>query len=145
MQPEFHGKIKSGRFILNRHKVFNAYCTGQKDGNYYVTLHKVKGTPKTPEQLGYYYAVIVPTAFKQMVADGNEKMVVKVGDKFKEIPLTEEVVDLLLKEACAKLDGKKVTLKRNMSKQDCLKFIDRVIRWCATWLHCVIPPPDTEV
>jgi len=110
---------------LNKPKVFDAYCAGQKDGDYYITIHKVKGSPKTLEQLGYYYAVIVPTAFKQMVEDGNEKMVVKVGDKFKEVPLTEDVVDLLLKEACAKFDGKKVTLKRNMSKLECSEFIDR--------------------
>lgn len=144
MQVEFHGTIKSGKFLLNRPKVFDAYALGQQDGNYYIVLHKTKGSPKTLEQLGYYYAVIVPTAFKQMVEDGNEKMIVKIGDKFKEVPITEDVVDLLLKETCAKLDGQKVTLKRNMSKSECSEFIDRVIRWCARYLHCVIPPSDTE-
>jgi len=142
MKPEFHGKNRGGRFLLNKPKVFDAYCAGQKDGDYYITLHKVKGSPKTLEQLGYYYAVIVPTAFKQMVEDGNEKMVVKVGDKYKEVPITEDVVDLLLKEACAKFDGKIVTLKRNMSKQECKEFIDRAIRWCARYLHCVIPESE---
>lgn len=144
MQPEFYGKINKGWFLFNKPKVFRAYTQGLKDGDYYIVLHKQKGSPKTLEQLGYYYAVIVPTAFKQMVEDGNEKMVIKVGGKFKEVPITEDVVDLLLKEACAKLDGKKVTLKRNMSKQECSEFIDRVIRWCARWLHCVIPEPDKE-
>lgn len=146
MQPEFHGKINGGYFTLNVPKVFNAYVKGLDDGNYYIVLHKRKGPSKTPEQLGYYYAVIVPTAFKQMKEDGNERMVIRTGKKnaykFKEVPLTEEVVDLLLKEACAKFDGKIVTLKRNMTMRECSEFIDRAIRWCARYLHCVIPPPE---
>lgn len=145
MKIEFHGRISEGIFRLNRPKVFDAYAQGLKDDNYYIVLHKAKGPPKTLEQLAYYYAVVVPTAFKQMKEDGNTTIVVNTGNKrFKELPLTEEIVDQLLKEACAKFDGKDVTLKRNMSKQECMEFLDKAIRWCARYLHCVIPPPDTE-
>lgn len=145
MEPPFHGRISGGVFRLNRPKVFDAYAQGKKDGDYHITIHKTKGTPKTLEQLGYYYAVIVPTAFQAMVEQGNERMVVKIGDKLKEIPLTEDTVDLLLKEACAKFDGKNVTNKAKMSKEECSRFIDKCIRWCARYLGCVIPEPDTEI
>lgn len=141
---EFHGRISGGVFRLNRPKVFDAYAQGQKDGNYHITIHKTKGSFKTLAQLSYYYAVVVPTAFQAMVEQGNEKMVVKVGDKFKEIPLTEDVVDLLLKEACAKFDGKNVINKANMTKEECSRFIDKSIRWCARYLSCVIPEPKDE-
>jgi hypothetical protein len=142
MNPEFDGKIKDHKWALNRAQVFDAYVAGQDDGNYYLTLHKRKGPPKTLPQMAYYYAVIVPTALKQMIADGNKNYVVKVGDKFAEVPLTKDIVDTVLKSRCAKFDGETVTDKANMSKEEASDFIDRVIRWCARYLHCVIPDPD---
>jgi hypothetical protein len=144
MIPEFHGRISGGVFRLNRPKVFDAYVLGQKDGNYHIVIHKTKGSPKTLEQLGYYYAVIVPTAFKAMVENGCEEIFVNICGRSKSIPLTEDTVDLLLKETCAKFDGKNVTNKAKMSKEECSRFIDKCIRWCARYLSCVIPPPDTE-
>jgi len=138
MQPQFFGKIQSGKWNLNRGQVFDAYISGQKDGDYYLVLHKVRGSPKTLEQLGYYYAVIVPTVYKQLVDDGHDRFVVNTGGKFKEVPLTTDIVDLLLKEACA-FDEK---LKRNMTLEQCSAFIDRCIRWSAKYLACVIPPPN---
>jgi len=142
MIPKFPTKIINGVWTLNRPKVFESYVKGLKDGNYYLELHKVKGTPKTLEQLGYYYAVVVPTAYKQMVEDGNDHIVIKIGNKFKEVPITEEVVDLMLKESCAKFDGKNVILKRDMTKEEASIFLSKSIRWCARYLHCVIPEPD---
>ncbi len=142
MEPEFHGKIKGNRLLLNRPEVYWAYCAGLKDGDYYLKIFKQKGPAKTIEQLAYYYAVIVPTAFAQMIEDGNDTFVVKIGKQFKEVPLTKEIVDDLLKEACAKFEGKQIILKRNMSKEEASMFIDNCIRWCARWLGCVIPEPD---
>lgn len=140
MKVEFEGKLVDGKFKLNRKSVWIAFLAGLKDGNYYLTLTKRKGPPKTLEQLAYYYAVIIPTVYNQMVEDGHERFVVNIGGKFKEIPLTKDVVDLLLKEACA-FDEKS---KAKMSKEECSAFIDRTIRWAARWLSCVIPPPDKE-
>lgn len=138
MQVQFFGKLVDGRFKLNRQKVFNAYLKGQKNGDYYLTITKRKGPPKTLEQLGYYYAVIIPTVYQQLIDDGNERFVVKIGKKFKEVPLTKDVVDLMLKDTCA-FDEKS---KAKMTKEQCSEFIDRCIRWAARWLSCVIPEPD---
>lgn len=140
MKIEFEGKLIDGRFKLNRKSVWEAYLAGLKDGNYYLTIAKRKGPPKTLEQLAYFYAVIIPTVYNQMVEDGNERFVIKIGKKFKEVPLTKDVVDLMLKDTCA-FDEKS---KAKMSKQECSEFIDRTIRWAARWLSCVIPPPDKE-
>ena len=141
MQPEFHGRIENGRFKLNRKPVFELYVKGLKDGRYYLKLHRAKGPPKTQEQLGYYFAGIIPTVYKQMIDDGNSHFVVKVANAFKEVPLTPEIVDYLLKEACAKFDGKVVN-KADMSKEQASIFIDNCIRWSARWLSCVIPEPS---
>ena len=140
MKIEFDGKLVDGKFSLNRKTVWTAFLAGLPDGDYYLTITKRKGPPKTLEQLAYYYAVIIPTVYNQMVEDGHERFVVKVGGKVKEIPLTKDVVDLLLKEACAFEEKSKA----KMSKEECSAFIDRCIRWAARWLSCVIPPPEKE-
>ncbi|GAH33725.1 unnamed protein product, partial [marine sediment metagenome] len=92
MQPEFYGKNIGGWFLFNKPKVFQAYTKGLKDGDYYITLHKVKGTPKTNEQLGYFHAVVVPTVHKQMIEDGNRTVKFEMNGKVKELPLTEDMV-----------------------------------------------------
>lgn len=140
MKIGFEGKLVDGKFNLNRKSIWDAYLAGLKDGNYYLTITKRKGPPKTLEQLAYYYAVIIPTVYQQLIDDGNERFVIKIGKKFKEVPLTKDVVDLMLKDTCA-FDEKS---KAKMSKQECSEFIDRCIRWAARWLSCVIPPPDKE-
>lgn len=101
-------------------------------------LTKVKGEPKTGQQLAYYYAVINPAVMKAMKEEGNEHYVVKVGGRFKELPLTEEVVDYMLKESCCLPEKSKA----NISKEEAMEFIDRCIRWAARYLGCVIPEPD---
>ncbi len=144
MLVEFDGKLVNGRFELNRKIVWKAYLAGLKDGDYYVTFAKRKGVPKSSAQLAYYYSVIVPIVYKQMVEDGNDKFIIKIGKRFKEVPLTDEIVDMLLKEACAKFDGKTITLKRNMSIEEASIFIDRVIIWAAQYMGCIIPPAEEK-
>jgi len=127
---------------LNKPKVFDAYCAGQKDGDYYVTLHKVKGSPKTLEQLGYFHAVIVPTAHKQMIADGNRTVIFEIDGRKKEIPLTEDMVIEILKGVWAKTKGVAVKSKADMTKLEASELIEISIEWCARYLHCVIPEPE---
>ncbi len=145
MQPEFHGKLRSGFFSFNRLSVWEAYLKGLPDGEYFVNIHKRKGAPKTPEQLAYYYAVVVPTAYNQMVADGNDSIIINTGNnKFKEIPLTKVMVDKMLKQIWAKAKDVEVKSKSKFTIEEASELIDISIRWCARYLHCVIPPPDTE-
>lgn len=142
MIPEFHGKVKGGIFFYNSFKVFLAYVKGLKDGNYYSTLHKVKGSPKTLEQLGYFHAVVVPTAFKQMVEDGNDTVKFIIDGKEKELPLTEDMVVVILKEVWAKTKGVKVKSKAGMTISEASELISISIEWCARYLHCSIPDAE---
>ena len=136
MKLTFYGEITKGVFGLHHREVFEAWCLGAKDGNYSLTLAKTVH-PKTLAQLAYYYAVIVPTALKQMKADGNDTYGVKIGDKQKELPIDEDVVDTILKQACLVKGG-----KARMSQEEVSEYIDRCIMWCARYLGCVIPDPD---
>jgi len=143
MNPQFYGKVVNGKWVMNRQQVFDAYIAGKKNGNYYLQIHKTKGSPKTLEQLGYYFAACVPTIFRQMIEDGNENMVIKIGDKFVELPLTEDVVDKLLKQRYAASKGLKEFSKALADKMEVSDFLDWVIRWSAKYLGCIIPPPNT--
>ena len=142
MLPQFFGKVIKGWFLFNKPKVFRAYTSGLKDGDYYATLHKVKGSPKTPEQLGYFHAVIIPTAHKQMIADGNRTVKFELNGRVKELPLTEDMVVEILKEVWAKETGVKVKSKADMTIAEASKLIDISIEWCARYLHCSIPEPS---
>lgn len=142
MQPEFHGRNTNGRFLLNSPKVFDAYTKGLKDGKYYVTINKVKGSSKTLEQLGYFHAVVVPTAHKQMIAEGNRTVKFEVGGRVKELPLTEDMVVVMLKEVWAKTTGVKIKSKRDMTIGEASELISISIEWCARYLHCSIPEPE---
>lgn len=143
MTPEFHGKIKVGLFFYNNFKVFLAYVKGLKDGNYYLTLHKVKGPLKTLEQLGYFHAVVVPAAFRQMVEDGNDTVKFMIDGKTKELPLTEDMVVVILKEVWAKTKGVKVKSKADMTIPEASELISVSIEWAARYLHCSIPEPNS--
>lgn len=143
MIPKFLGKIKDGLFYYNNFKVFCAYTKGLKDGDYYINLHKVKGSPKTLEQLGYFHAVVVPTAHKQMIADGNRTVKFEIDGKEKELPLTEDMVVVMLKEIWAKVKGIKVKSKADMTKGEASELISISIEWCARYLHCSIPEPNS--
>lgn len=143
MLPEFHGKISKGWFLFNKPKVFAAYTKGLKDGDYYATLHKVKGSPKTLEQLGYFHAVVVPTIHKQMIEDGNRTVKFEMDGRIKELPLTEDMVVVILKEVWAKSKGVKVKSKADMTKLEASELIDISIEWSARYLGCVIPEPNS--
>jgi len=135
MKLTFYGQITKGIFALHHREIFEQWCKGRKDGNYSLTLSKTVH-PKTLAQLAYYYAVIIPTALKQMKDDGNDTYIVKIGDKEKELPINEDVVDTILKQACM------VKSKGRMSIEEASEFIDKCIMWCARYLGCVIPEPD---
>ena len=135
MKITFYGNITKGKYTLHYREVFEAWCLGAKDGEYSITFQKAHH-PKTLPQMAYYYAVIIPTALRQMKADGNDTYVVKIGDKQKELPINEDVVDTILKQACM------VKSKARMSQEEASEYIERCIMWCARYLGCVIPDPD---
>lgn len=142
MTPQFVGKITNGRFLFNNQRIWEAYTKGLKDDDYYVTLHEVKGSPKTLEQLGYFHAVVVPTVHKQMVEDGNRTVKFEMNGRVKELPLTEDMVVVILKEVWAKTKGVKVKSKADMTKLEASELIDVSIEWSARYLHCSIPEPS---
>ena len=144
MNIEFDGKLVDGRLTLNHRSIFTTYLASLKDGNYYLTIARRKGPPKTLEQLGYFHAVVVRTVYNQMVEDGQDSIVIGIGKGYKEIPLTEDMVVVMLKMIWAKEKGVDIKSKAKMTKEEASELIDVSIRWAARWLSCVIPPPEGE-
>ncbi len=141
----FFGKIKGGIFQWKAKECFGGYCRLQKDGDYTLTLTKTVAG-KTNEQLAYFHAVVVPVVFKQMLDDGNDSIMVGTGkdktQRFKQIPLTEDVVVQMLKQVWATSKGCKVKSKADMSIEECSELIDISIMWAERYLGCHIPPPE---
>lgn len=144
MDIQFTYKIINGKTVYDRPEIRQTYLENVEWNRGYEVHHKSKGPSKTNEQLAYYYAVVVETAFQQMRDDGNDEMNVDIAGKIRIVPLTRDVVDIILKDAYAKSIGVGKIQKRDMSKMDCMALIDFAIRWCAKYLHCVIPEPDTN-
>lgn len=148
----FYGFIKKGIFQWKSAKTFAGYCSLQKDGDYTLELSKTT-CPKTNEQLGYFHSIVVKTVFNQIKEFAGEGKHINgkkrfptigfmVKDKFKEIPMTEDVVVNLLKQVWATTKGCEVKSKADMTIEECSDLIDISIQWAEKYLGCRIPPPE---
>ena len=111
----------------------------------YLTLHK-HGKPKSPEQLGYYYAVILPEAVKAFKDDSTaiEFWTGSIKTKTRKricIPLSKDGVDWFLKLSYSEYHGEYKD-KSEMSKGECAAYEDFCIKWLAEHKGCQIPPAD---
>ncbi len=93
---------------------------------------------KTLAQLAYYYAVIIPTALRQTIENGQDTYVIKIGGGEKKMKMDKYMMDKILKEACM------VESKARMNIEEASEFMERCIKWCARYLGCVIPPADKD-
>jgi len=152
----FLGKIIEGKLVWTHKRTTEAvkHLFRRFEGkSVEVTFARLRRM-KTLEQLGYYYAVILPTIHQQMLDDGIDVY---------GVPITQEMADKVVKAYCARIDDdsnivpvpyepqdwyewEKATKnmkrfkKRNMTKMQAMVFIDNAIRWANHKLNCDIPP-----
>jgi len=122
------GQIRDNEIVWTYYKMRQEAIESLPDGTWISETIRPVGKPITQHQLGYYYAVILPTIHKQLVENGIEVM---------GVPISEDMADTIIKHYCS--EG---LLKRNMTVKDAKQFIDNAIRWAAVTLGCSIPPPD---
>jgi len=137
---------------LNRNSVFERfdnldwkgvanYLDGWKPGTKgYLTIHR-EGKSKSPEELGYYYGVILPMAFEIFKENGEMDIEVEVRDKKVHLPLTKQSVDLFLKINYGGWHGEYKD-KGDMTMAECAAFMSWCIAWLAKWFNCHVPPAD---
>jgi hypothetical protein len=119
------------------------YWIGNSRDAYYVALERYQGKtvsltiddiePKTQSQLGIYYGVWLPMIRSKLIDDGFDVM---------GVPISLEYTDDIVKNFCARIDGKKIILKRTMSKAKMSAFLENVVRWAATIGVDLPSPPD---
>ena len=106
----------------------------------YLTVSK-QGKLKSPEELGYYYSVILPCAFEAFKQSGEFTLVIAARDKSYELPLDKLTTDLFLKSRYGKWHGEYKN-KGDMNMAECAAFMDWTILWLAQHYNCQIPPAD---
>lgn len=93
--------------------------------------------PKTKQQLGYYYAVIVPEAIEAFRINQDYSLSINVGARSVEIELTIDNMDTFLKSRYKAMVGKEVS-KADMDIAECSAYEDWCVKWLKTWLNCEV-------
>lgn len=130
---KFHGRIIEGKMVFEfyQSELRQKYLKKLKEGQMVVETIKSDCPAKTLEQLGYYYAVILPIVTQQLIEDGHECF---------GVPINEDMTDDVLKNFCARFDGKIIN-KADMNIQQASIFITNCINWANRALGCQIPEP----
>jgi hypothetical protein len=132
---------------------YKAFLERYQDGTWFNIKITKAQKHKTAEQLGYYYAVILPVINRELINLGHTMTVCGV-----QVPIDEKQTDKVIKYFCSRLDednnivlhdidnhpSRKVMYKRNMGREHASQFIDNVIKWAATNLGCRIPEAKRE-
>ncbi len=108
----------------------------------YIEIKK-KAKLKSQEQLGYYYAVILPEAIKAFEINGDFSLMITSGKHRISLELTQDNMDSFLKNRYAAKIGIHVD-KSEMNMAECSAYEDWCIMWLAQWLGCHIPPSDAN-
>lgn len=113
-----------------------------KDGQKGYLWFTKESKPKSQQQLGYYYGVILPHAVQAFKDAEDWSLTIEGKGRSVEIELNLENMDLFLKSRYGKMDVFKD--KREMSMAECAAYEDFCIKWLAKWMNCQVPPADTN-
>ncbi len=127
-----------------------ATLDGWKDGQEGKLAITKKSKPKSPEQLGWYYALpkngnkggILQQAVDAFRKNEDMSLTMDFGDKKVEVELTLKNMDNFLKLRYAAMTGIYKN-KGDMDMAECSAFEDWCVKWLATWLKIQIVPTLT--
>lgn len=129
--PDYTGIITNGQPNYARFDLLLKWLS-QNNGFWFKCTFKIIGQkrdPKTVEQLGYYWGLLLPEIHKQLIEDGHTVALEAYGIK-KEIPITLDATHELLTAFCGFVgeDGKAIRLSE-MDKYNTVKFVDNVLEF----------------
>lgn len=127
--PEYKGQILKKKMICNRPDLLNKWIE-RNEGRWFRFKSEIIGQakdPKTAEQLGYYWGLLVPEICEQLQRDGYT-YTIKFQRIEAEIPYNEEVTHNFLTVLCGHVghDGEHLRLS-DCDKFQTVKFIDNVL------------------
>ena len=129
--PVYTGIIRDGKLgFVPGHKENMVKWYGKREGQWIkfdLSLYAQHEDPKTAEQLGYYWGLLLPEIHAQLKADGHTVTVTACGIT-REVPITREASHEIITELCGRI-GKDGELMR-LSECDlihCIAFINNVL------------------
>jgi hypothetical protein len=130
--PKFLGKKIDGKFHFDRGEQnrYNAYLYGIREGSemFLAMGHKNKGTVRSLQQNRYYFGVVV------------ELLSAHTGYTPEEMHEALKIKFLLVKRQG--LPDTVMSTARLTKDQFC-EYIEKIQRWAATEMGCVIPDPES--
>ena len=120
------------------------FLGGWKDGTKGYAIFKKETAPKSKQQLGYYYAVILPHSFEAFKRDEQFSLVVEFRGKKIKMEMTIDNIDRFFKLIYAKRSGKYAD-KTEMDMTECALFEDFCIKWVHEWFNYQIPPAERHL
>ena len=120
-------------------RLYDAWIAGVPDGFVASVTFVKQRKPKSNPQLGYWYAVLMPFAVRELREAGYDSLAeIKV-----EWETNDGHVDEMFKYLFAQAKGLPETpRKRNMSTEDMGQLIDFTMEWLAKNLHVIAPEPE---
>ena len=108
-----------------------------------VTIKSV--ATKTPEQLGYYWAVVLPAIQQALREQGNEMSLAEINEMLNDMFFSNvKTVSWVGKDGVQYVHQlKQKRSKSGATMDEFALFLDQVIRWANTELGCYIAPPVT--
>jgi hypothetical protein len=127
--PEYSGTISKGKLHCTRPDLVQKWIK-RNNGLWFKMRLEIIGEavdPKTQQQLGYYWGLLLPAVHEQLQADGFTIPIEAFGIQ-RDIPITKDAAHELLTALCGFVgeDGKHQRLSE-MNKYQTVKFIDNVV------------------
>lgn len=135
--PEYAGMIKDNKMNLTRPDLITKWLIKHNGLWFKMKLESIGESidPKTQEQLGYYWGLLLPEIHKQLQADGFTVPIKAFGIE-RDIPITKDETHELLTALCGFVgeDGKHLRLSE-MDKIQTIKFVDNVLEFAISNLE----------
>lgn len=102
---------------------------------------------KTHEQLGYYWAVVLPAIQQALREQGNEMSLAEINEMLNDMFFCNvKTISWVGKNGVQYVHQlKQKRSKSGATIDEFALFLDQVIRWANTELGCFVAPPTTQI
>lgn len=127
--PEYNGIVKDGRLIIAQAELYARWLKKHEGHGFELAIEQIGKSkdPKTAEQLGFYWGLLLPAIVEQMRHDG-QTFTVTAGPYTRQVPVNKDTVHEWLTELCGYVadDGTHLRLS-DCDLIRCIKWIDNVL------------------
>lgn len=135
MSKDFYGQFRDYRLNLTHRDEFRKLSEKLNEQFVKVKIEPVALEPKTPKQLGYYWAVLLPAIHEELVKQGwtitiSGKLKNQTEPITRQREINQQEAHDTIKDLCALIgdNGSRITLSK-MDKLQCQMFIDNVLNF----------------